>query len=334
MSRLHTALFLTAAPLVLLGAALPVQRPVEKLYTVDVDPVAFGLVQVQVDEDVNAKAPSDFANMSGLVAAAADRCVNRAGSGATFKSFTDLGYQVKWTRAATSTDPVPWVAAPFEGVPNGVDTPLLTAIKVVDWRTYTVKDPTTKLDTNAARVSLVFVTRARGGGEILTQLVTGTTHEGLNGENVDTSPTTGPMSDWFLRSDGRKVNELLPKDRAVLFQRAVEDAVCMHFYPFSPHTIYDGVAVLADKASKPGFELAKAGDYDGAIAAFEKVVAADPTDDGAIYNIGAVWYARGDYDKARTYVERALAIKKTGLYNQMIAVMDFRDKMEKSFSVK
>lgn len=333
MFRSLRLLPLAALPL-LLGASLPIQRPVEKILTVDVDPVSFGLVEVQVDEDVNQKAPSDFANMSGLISSAADRCVNRAGSGATFKNLTDLGYQSKWSRAATSTEPIPWVASPVEGLPNGVDTALVTSIKVIDWRTFTIKDPDTKLETNAAKVTLVMTTRSKSGADVLTQLTSATVKEGLNGESVSIAPNWGLITDWATRADGRKVNELLSKERKVLMERAVEDAVCVHYYPFMPHTIFEGLNLLGGKDAKPGIEKAKAGDYDGAIAEFEKWAAADPSDDTPVFDIGSIWYSRGDTAKAREYLTKANAIKKTGLTTQMLNALDFYDKMKRSVSVQ
>lgn len=329
-----TTSLLVLSALLSLGATLQVQRPIEKLWSFDVDPVSIGLVQVKVEEDVNAKAPSDFANMSGLIAGAADRCVNRAGSGATFKSYTDLGFEAKWERAPQSTDPVPWIAAPFEGLPNGVDTALVTAIKVLDWRTYTVKDTTTKLDTNAAKVTLVMTTRTRTGKEVLSELTSATVQEGLNGENVSTSPSWGHIGDWFLRADGRRVNEMLPADRKFLFERAVEDAVCVHYFPFMPHQLADGLNILGGKEAKPAVEKAKAKDYDGAIAELEKWAAAAPEDDTPLFDIGSIWYVRGDYAKAKEYLERANAIKKTGLTSQYLSAIEFKDKMKKSFTTQ
>lgn len=66
----------------------------------------------------------------------------------------------------------------------------------------------------------------------------------------------------------------------------------------------------ADDVAVPvieGFYYQKKGDMDRAIAAYEQALGIDPNAAEANYNLGLVYFGKGDYAKARAHAERAYA---------------------------
>ena len=90
----------------------------------------------------------------------------------------------------------------------------------------------------------------------------------------------------------------------------------------------------ADEALKNGIEYSQQGDNDGAIAEFNKAIAADPASADAYYNRGFVYYKKGRFEEAvadctkaielnpaaeDAYYNRALAYYKQGDFDEAIA---------------
>src|SRR5690606_11361645 len=96
-----------------------------------------------------------------------------------------------------------------------------------------------------------------------------------------------------------------PSDRTGLFNRAVQDAVETYFFPFLPHQLVEKVPMKGARLNSDGIKLAKAGDFEGAAAVFEKAIAANAEDAWAHYNLGISRWALGRAEEARSSLARA-----------------------------
>jgi len=63
-----------------------------------------------------------------------------------------------------------------------------------------------------------------------------------------------------------------------------------------------------------GRELAKRGDYVGALAELRRAIDARPDDHAAIYNAGVICEAMGDYRQAKDYYQRAVRLQRKSVY--------------------
>jgi len=63
-----------------------------------------------------------------------------------------------------------------------------------------------------------------------------------------------------------------------------------------------------------GRELAKRGDYVGALAELRRAIDSRPDDHAAIYNAGVICEAMGDYSQAKDYYRRAVQLERKNMY--------------------
>jgi hypothetical protein len=322
-------LVVLALPL-LVGAMVRVQRPVPALLQFEGVPAAVGLVEVHASESIMQRAPSDFANMTGLVAAAAEKAINRTGSGLTFKDFTGLGYQsADIQRAAMQGSPLPYTVNGLPGLPVGVDTPLVTVVEVVEWRIDKVKSEDGKQTFPAAHVGLVMSTWMRNpvvevDSRYVRADLVGPGPGSFGKEDLSTAPGFGMglgmggrfetlETKWFLMADGRRVLDHPDDSRDGLFKGAVNDAVGVYFLPYMPHVLGDAVDIRGGKLEKDALDKAKGGDLAGAQAAFEKVAADNPTDEVAPFDAAMCRYALGDVSGAVEWMKKSIAVKSSPL---------------------
>src|SRR5690349_10042243 len=126
----------TALALAGCSSYIDVKRQQPPLYRVQAERPGLGLLHVSVDDDVLARAPNDFSNMTGLIAKVAKDYADQRG-GFTFVNYVDLGFTPKWQRERSfRSNETSYTLTSLEGVPAGVQTPLVLVVKVLDWRTY------------------------------------------------------------------------------------------------------------------------------------------------------------------------------------------------------
>ena len=115
------------------------------------------------------RAPSDFSNMTGMIAKMMRDYVDQRGGFSAFDK-SDLGFKAKWSHVSSiRPEEAQWRVSPLEGVPAGIQTPLVSVIRVVDWRTYTETEGKSTVD--VAHVQLIMSTWTKEGKEVLTEQV-------------------------------------------------------------------------------------------------------------------------------------------------------------------
>jgi hypothetical protein len=96
---------------------------------------------------------------------------------------------------------------------------------------------------------------------------------------------------------------------------------CAPAVPVGPR-LADGTNVLVRLAStsgdagEEGLALAAVGDYAGAAVGFRRAVELDPTDDGALFNLGLMREKLGDFPRARDAYRAAIALADRGKYRE------------------
>lgn len=289
------------------------------------DGAGVGLLQVEADDEVVAKAPNDFSNMTGLVSKAIKDYFKLQGTQLTFKDYTDLEYQARFTPNRSSTR-IPYTVTELPGVPAGVQSPLVTVVKVLDWRTFLEKDQSDK-PVDVARVSLLMSTWTRDGQPVRSEVITAQGRANQwGGVALDVDPEPGRLMVWFKRSDTDQPRDLshAPKDRTKLFLAALKDAVAVHYYPYFPHEVSERHVIADDELLKPGVVEAQTGRLEQALALWEKVAAENPKSHGAVYNCALVHLVRGDDEKAAELLRQAVAIEKSWLYEDLLASIKTR----------
>ena len=121
---------MVAALLAVCGCAtyVDVQRDQRPIYSVlDAKP-GVGLLEVSVPDDVLARAPNDFSNMTGLISKVMRDYVDGRGE-FNADDYTQLGFKAKWQKSQDArVDAPPMRVASLEGVPAGVATPLVVSM--------------------------------------------------------------------------------------------------------------------------------------------------------------------------------------------------------------
>lgn len=101
-------------------------------------------------------------------------------------------------------------------------------------------------------------------------------------------------------------------------QRLIEDCVTEFLGEISQHDVNFKVKLDKgndwDKFVSNGNVFAKEGDYDDAMAFYQKAIAKDAEDRAALFNMGICHEAKGDLKKAETFYTRALMIKPKSKY--------------------
>jgi hypothetical protein len=337
MRRLLPALLLPA----LLAAWVDVSRPIPPLAAAP-DLSGVGLVQVDVDPSVAAGAPKDFADIADRVAATFASELAVGGPGPAVQDYRNLGFQAKIEKAeeislkavaqkgamaAAAEASVPYHVRSVAGLPAGVQTPLVTVFKVLEWRTGQEKYGEQGKMRDTAKVSLIASTWTTAGTEVLSQMITVSAGASAIAESgrldVDVQPEIGatlgfggaPMgrlAAWYQASDGRKAVTGLnpaPKDRVTLMNRVISTAVGIHAYAFRAHELLAQDWLVNEKGAKEGVKLAKAGDFAGAATAWEAALVAEPDDPQILYDLAIAKLALGKHDEGVALLEKAAALK-------------------------
>ncbi|MGQ0506683.1 MAG: hypothetical protein ACT4TC_15330 [Myxococcaceae bacterium] len=312
MKRSVLALF---AAVTLGGCAsyVDVKRQQPVLYRVSAEKPGVGLLHVSVDDEVLAKAPNDFSNMTGLVAKVAKDYAEQRG-GFNVVNYTDLGFTPRWTRQRNWNEKEPsYLLSPLEGVPAGVQTPLVMVAKVLDWRTFS--EPVGKNVRNVAAVKLMISTWTREGKEVTSEVVDALAREGEM--TLHLKAGNHELVRGYQHADGRRAFLHQPEKRDELFMNALREAVGVHLFPFFPHEIEERQALIDDAALKPGVEAAQAGRWDEAMAQWEGVAKSAPKSHGALYNLAVGHMVRGDDAKAYELFAQAATLEDKFLYRSM-----------------
>jgi hypothetical protein len=327
---------LTAWPAVLLGltfttgcaTALDARREQRVLYTVQAENPGVGLLDVFVPDDVLARAPNDFSNMTGLIAKVMKEYFEERGGMASADS-THLGFKAKWERVnAGHLNAPPYKVANLDGVPVGAQTPLVTVARIVDWRTYTESFNNQVKD--VARVQLILSTWTKEGKEVNTELVDAQVSAG----NMTLLLKAGDdeMVVLYQESDGRTRFSHQPTRRDELFMAALRAAVQVHYYPYVPHVVSEKYLLADGDALKPGLHAALGGRYEEARAMWEEVYTADPQAHGALFNAAVMLSIRGDDEGAAELLKQARAIRDGMIYQKESASIARRLQMKKTIS--
>ncbi len=122
-------------------------------------------------------------------------------------------------------------------------------------------------------------------------------------------------ANWSNRKKNRRWSDW---DYAIFTPRFLDTEILKEEWP--PHnTVYtvdvEGKAMAAvirrpSKKDSEGYEALQAGDYERAIAAFEKYLEADPDDPVVLYYLGRACLQAGRYRDAARYLERSMELRK------------------------
>ncbi len=106
---------------------------------------------------------------------------------------------------------------------------------------------------------------------------------------------------------------------------AIREAVRRFTTDITPHQVYE--KIVFDDATedlKPGIKLAEAGDLAGAERAWADLVAKNPSNAGAIYNIGVLLETRGEFEQAAAHYNQAISLLSKPLYQSALENMNRR----------
>lgn len=103
-------------------------------------------------------------------------------------------------------------------------------------------------------------------------------------------------------------NEMLGKLARKIAKRIANDMV--------PRPVEEKISLASDDACKDGVRLARDGDWAGATSSWQAVVATDPANHAALYNLGVASEVRGNYDAAADYYLRAMELDGKKLYQK------------------
>jgi tetratricopeptide (TPR) repeat protein len=301
------------------------QREQHPIFSVQSELQGIGLVDVSIPDDVLARAPNDFSNMTGLIAKTMRDYVEARG-GFSAMDYTHLGFKAKWERGY-ATEPAKLRSV--EGVPAGAQTPLVTAVRVLNWRTYTEGKDQALVD--VAQVRLQFSTWTKDGREVYSEVIEAIAR--ANDFQLHLKAGDQHIVRWFQHSDGRKGFDHQPKERAELFMNALREAVSVHLYPFFPHKVMERLVLIDDEPLKPGVQAAVRGNWEEAFELWKGVSEKDPKSHGALYNMGLIHLIKGEDEQALAHFERAVAIKDTLLYSSMANGVSARMKLRKTITV-
>jgi hypothetical protein len=275
---------------------------------------------------VLARAPNDFGNMTGLIAKVTRDYVDERG-GFMAVDYTHLGFHPRWERSMDARTNAPPVKVPsMAGVPAGVQTPLVTVARVVDWRTYNETFNGKTVD--VAHVQLVLSTWTREGREVHTEQVDALAR--ANDQFLHLKAGDQHLVVWYQKSDGRGPFYRQPEKREELFMNALREAVGVHYYPYFPHKVQERLVLADDEPLKPGVQAALRGAWDEALASWSEVAQKDPKAHGALYNMAMVHLVKGDDVKAHELLKQAYEINDKMLYSGMLENIGARIGMRKT----
>lgn len=303
------------------------KRQQPPLFEVTAPTPGVGILSVDVEDDVMARAPSDFSNMSGLFVKAVKDYFASQNASTPVVNYTDLGYRPKWLRNPAH-DPMPFKLDSLPGIPAGVQTPVVSVVKVLDWRTYI--ETVDKKSIDKARVSLLISTWTKEGEPIRTEVVTGE----AAAKDLKVMLSNHPVSYELVFGYERSLPDrrgFLPEEREKLFPEALQAATGLHYFPFLPQQVSERIVLIDDEPYKEGVLAAQSGRFDEALASWTKVYEADPKAHGALYNAAMMHLLRGDDARAAELLQKAIAIDDKFLYTQRLSSVKSRLAMRKRF---
>ncbi len=99
-----------------------------------------------------------------------------------------------------------------------------------------------------------------------------------------------------------------------------------------PRAVQEKITLADDKACAEGLKRARQGDWADARTAWERVVAADPANHVALYNIGVAAEIAQHYAEARDYYAKAAAIERKDLYTKALARVEQRLRQQRQLN--
>jgi hypothetical protein len=116
-----------------------------------------------------------------------------------------------------------------------------------------------------------------------------------------------------------------PPLQSGIVREACERAVDSFLDDITPATVTDKIVLDdEDEDLKPGVQLCKNGALDAAMAAFEDLLKKKPGSAGATYNLGVLYEAKGEYQKAEELYRKAYSMRPKSLYNDALQEMHER----------
>lgn len=307
---------------------LAVDRQQAPIFTVQGERPGIGLLDVAVDDEVLARAPNDFSNLTGLISKVLRDYVDERG-GFVGVDYTMLGFKPHWERSYDAREnAAPVKVKQLDGVPAGVQTQLVTVVKVLDWSTTT--EVFNKQTKDVAHVRLVMSTWTREGREVLTEVCDALWRSGES--TLFLKAGDRRLAEWFQKSDGHGPFMRTTERRADLFMSSLREAVGVHLYPYFPHKVHENLVMMDDEPLKPALQAALRGAYDEALAGWTELYQKDPQNHGAMYDAAMMLLVKGDEAGAYLLLKKAYALKDKWIYGAMMDTIGARLAMRKSIS--
>ncbi len=304
---------------------IDVQRDQRAIYEVNTEKPGIGLLDVNVPDDVLARAPNDFSNMTGLIAKSLRDYVDARGNFVAV-DYTHLGFHPKWERAMSGVVNAPvFKVNSLQGVPAGAQTPLVTVVRVVDWRTTT--ETVNNQVKDVAHVQLIFSTWTKEGQEVSTEMVDALARAGESMMFLKAGEQA--LVTWYEKSDGRTKLQTNPTKRDQLFFQVMHEAVNLHLYPYFAHKVGDRLVLVDDEPYKAGVQAALRGSFDEAEGLFKATFEKDPKAHGGMYNAAMMRLIKGDDAAAAALLQQALAVEDKFLYRGMLSDITTRQRLHR-----
>lgn len=118
-----------------------------------------------------------------------------------------------------------------------------------------------------------------------------------------------------ITAEGQTEINSLPSEQYMLSE-ATDRLANKFVNSITPHEVTEFIKLKSHKTCKAGVKLAKAGDWPGAISAWEEELQNNSNNDIAMYNLGIAYEYLKDYQRAREYYRDAMRISNRPLYNE------------------
>ena len=152
-------------------------------------------------------------------------------------------------------------------------------------------------------------------------------HVRINFQVVKANGEVLVLRDYRGEDDGAeyKAGESPSESREDLLEGAVRQAVAGFLGDITPRQVVEKIELDEDDpALKPGVNLASHGDLAGAEQAWRAVLAQNPNNAGAIYDVGVLLETRGDFDQAAANYKHAFELRPKSLYRDALQDLNRR----------
>jgi hypothetical protein len=275
-------------------------------------PPGVGLLSIGIDDNVMARLPPEFSNYNGIVFKVVKDYFAGESANMTVIDYTGLGFSPQWIPTTNIIMGMPAFAdarlPTLPKVPASVQTPLVTVVRIVDWRVGTDVSQDGKTKKEVAHVALVFSTWTRDGHLVRHEWVSAGATGGSFGASVYANPNNPELSKEFYRAYPETTRTLMTSDHSQLFWTSIKLAVAYHYYAFVPHQLTERFSLDDAEPYKDGVLFMQQGKYDAALDAWRKITLADPNASGAFYNLAVAYLAKGDEQKADEMLTQAVAL--------------------------